>query len=111
MTDNINELFDAYDLFSGTGWEKIRRNIATKCPGISEVEVKKIEDYLREFYEYCVIYGDKLAEKYGAPCLPHSDKAEKEIEEYVRCCKEKYPEIEDTKIRELFGTVCWLSNR
>lgn len=111
VIENINELFDAYDLFSGTGWEKIRRNIATKCPGVSEVKAKRIEDYLREFYKHCVIYGDELAKKYGAPCLPYSDEAEKEIEEYVRCCKEKYPEIEDAKIRELFGIVCWLTNR
>ncbi len=111
MIENINELFDAYDLFSWTGWEKIRKNIETKCPGISEEETEKVEDYLRDFYEYCVIYGDKLAKKYGTTFVPHSDEAEKETEEYVGCCKEKYPEIDDTKIRGLFNTVCWLSNR
>ncbi|MCI8508949.1 MAG: hypothetical protein HFJ06_10360 [Lachnospiraceae bacterium] len=108
---NINELFDAYDLFSGTGREQIRRNIATQYPGILKVEAKKVEKYLSEFYEYCVIYGCKLAEKYGIPCLPDSDEAEKEIENYIRYCKEKYPQIDDTKIRELFSIVCWLQNR
>lgn len=111
IIENINELFDSYDLFSGTGREKIRTNIATKYPDISETERKEIEDYLDDFYKYCVTYANKLADKYGVPFLPSNDTAKQEIDEYVRICKEKFIEIDEKQIVKLFSTVCWLANR
>lgn len=111
IIENINTLFDAYDLFSDTGMKEIRTNIITEYPDISETELKEIEDYLTDFYEYCVPYGDKISTKYQIPALPSNDIAKAEINEYVRICKEKFVNIDEKQILELFSTVCWLSNR
>lgn len=108
---NINNLFSSYDLFSSTGWDNIRKNLETKCPEMSVDERNCIEGYLKSFYNHCVDYGDKLATKYKTPFLPDSIEAQKEIQEYVRHCKEKYIDIDENHITEIFSNVCWLSNR
>lgn len=107
----INELFDSYDLFSGSGSEEALETIREEFPDITEEELKEFGEYLDGFYDYCLEYGDILAEKYKLPFLPTSGEAKKEIAEYVAVCREKYPEIDEKHIIELFSTDCWLTNR
>ncbi|MDE5947139.1 MAG: hypothetical protein K2G63_07540 [Oscillospiraceae bacterium] len=111
LLKNINDLFRPYDLFSNTGLERNRDKMKTVIPDITESEIVELENYLKEFYEYCSEYGNKLSVKYKLPFLPHSDEAEKDIKEYISLCQEKYPEIDSEHIQELFSTICWLSNR
>lgn len=106
---NINELFDSYDLFSRE--ESTIEKTKELIPDISEEEMRELLEYLKGFYDFCVVYGDKLAVDYKVPFLPHGDKAEREIKEYTALCREKFPEIDEEHIRELFSTVCWLANR
>lgn len=42
--EHINEWFDSYDLFSGTGRKKIRTAIKDRFPSISAEEQKEFED-------------------------------------------------------------------
>ena len=70
LLENINELFDSYNLFAGNR----KKNI------------------------------DKMKQM-----MP--DITEEDIKEYVLLCQEKYPEIDEKHIRELFSTICWLTNR
>ncbi|MBQ2800783.1 MAG: hypothetical protein IJF03_05275 [Lachnospiraceae bacterium] len=110
LLENINELFDSYNLVGGNSKKNIDK-MKQMMPDITEEDVKEVLDYLEGFYRYCSKYGDKLADKYKAPCLPWNDEAEKDIKEYVLLCQEKYPEIDEEHIRELFSTICWLANR
>ena len=71
-----------------------------KSSFISEKERKEIEDYLDDFYEYCVTYADKLTDKYRVPFLPSNDTAKEEIDEYVCICKEKFIEIDEEGIEK-----------
>ena len=111
ILEHINDLFDSYDLFSGTGKEKIRSSIIKKFPNISKKEIKEVEDYLSLFYEYCLKYADLLADKYKTPFLPNEEEAQKEILEYVSECQKQYPEIDMKHIVGIFSTACWLTNR
>ena len=111
ILEHINELFDSYDLFSGTGKEKICGSITKKFPDLSEREIKEVENYLGLLFEYCVKYADLLAEKYKTPFLPKGEEAQKEILEYVSECQKQYPEIDTKHIVNIFSTVCWLANR
>ena len=111
ILEHINELFDSYDLFSGTGKEKIRGSITKKFSDLSEREIEEAEDYLGLFFEYCVKYADLLAEKYKTPFLPKGEEAQKEILKYVCECQKQYPEIDTNHIVNIFSAVCWLANR
>lgn len=109
--EHISDLFDSYDLFSGTGKEKIRNSIKERFPNISGKGIKEIEDYLNSFYEYCLKYADILADKYKTPFLPKEEEAQKEISEYVSECQKQYTEIDAEHIVSVFSIVCWLTNR
>ena len=111
LLKNINEMFDSYDLFSNTGRRGNVERMKSVIPDISESEIKELETYLQEFYTYSVEYGSKLARKYRLPFLPSSDEAKNDIKEYVSLCQNKYPQIDEKHIVELFGIVCWLTNR
>lgn len=111
IMENINELFDSYDLFSGTGWQQIRNHVISEYPDASDTDIQEIEDYLNRFDQFCNPYANKIASKYGQPFLPESDTAKAEIEEYVKICREEFPEINADKIVSFFQTYCWLSNR
>ncbi|HHX56938.1 MAG TPA: hypothetical protein GX710_02855 [Clostridiales bacterium] len=111
MKQNINEIFDSYDLFSYNGRKKTRERICVSNSNISESEIESTLKYLDDFYRYCIEYGQIIADKYKTPFLPKSDEAKAEINKYLDLCKEKYPEIDDDKIIDIFSTVCWLSNR
>ena len=67
--EHISDWFDSYDLFSGTGKEKIHNSIKQRFPSASNKEIKEAEDYLDSFYEYCLKYADILAVKYKSPYL------------------------------------------
>lgn len=107
----INDLFDSYDLFSGKGKKKTRASIKRILPNISEEGIKEVEDYLDEFYEYCLKFAGVLADKYKTPFLPNSEDAQKEIAEYVTECQKQYPDIDEEHIVSIFSTACWLTNR
>ena len=111
VLEHINELFDSYDLFSGTGKQSIRSAIIARFPDISDKEIKEAEDYLHSFYEYCLKYADIIAAKYKTPFLPKGEDAQKEILEYESECRKQYPEIDAEKIDRIFSIVCWLANR
>lgn len=111
ILENINDLFDSYDLFSVEGQNEIRDSVKARFPDISENELKELDDYLKGFYEYCIKFADLLADKYKMPFLPESDEALKDIADHIAECKKKYPEIDKTHFREFFSTVCWLANR
>lgn len=106
----INDLFDSYDLFSSRK-EKVLEAVKKEFPDITSAELKEFEEYLIGFYHYCLEFGDKLAQEFKTPFLPSTEEAEKEIAEYVAVCREKYPEIDDKHIIDIFSTDCWLSNR
>ncbi len=111
ILENINDLFDSYDLF-GSNTVKIRDRIKTRFPDITEETIKETELYIKkEFGTYCVKYADIIAEKYKTPFLPKSDEAQQEIGEYVKECKKKYPYFDEKKNIEIFSAVCWLANR
>ncbi len=107
----MNGIFDPYDLFSGTGKKKISNNIHILYPEITEMETEKIMNYLDGFWNYCVGYGQMIANKYKYPSIPHSKEAEEDENRYLEVCKKKYPDMTDDKIVGIFRTVCWLSNR
>ena len=109
--EHINEWFDPYDLFSGTGRKKIRTAIKDRFPSISAEEQKEFEDYLEQFEAYCINYAQILADKYKTPFLPSDEDSRMEIDKYVAECQKIYPEFNRKVIRGLFSTVCWLSNR
>lgn len=111
ILENINELFSSYDLFSYSGTIRNREKMKTKMPDITEVEMTELEAYLKSFYKDCIVYGNRLADKYKVPFLPNSDEAKSEIDEYVKLCQLKYPQIDEKHIQEVFSTVCWLANR
>lgn len=111
IIEHINELFDSYDLFSGTGRKKVSDSIKRRFPNIAKERIKELEDYLDEFYKYCVEYADVIANKYKTPFLPKYEEAQKEIAEYVRECKKQYPQFDEQKVIGIFSTVCWLANR
>lgn len=111
IPENINELFDSYDLFSGTGIEKIHDTIKESFPDLPEEEIRKITDYLEDFFEYCLDFAGIISYKYKTPFLPDSEEAQLEIAEYVRECQKKYPEIDGQHIIDVFSNACWLSNR
>ena len=111
VLENINDLFDSYDLFSSSGKKNIRSKVLTRFPDISDKEIKEAEDYLHSFYEYCLKYADMLADKYKTPFLPKEEDAQKEISEYVSECRKQYPEIDAKQIEGIFSAVCWLANR
>ena len=108
--EHINELFDSNDLF-GNAEKNIYILLKNKFPDISEEDIAEFRSYLHGFYEYCVKYGDILADKYKTPFLPKDDEVEKEIAEYVSECQKQYPDIDSKHIISIFGTVCWLANR
>lgn len=109
ILEQINDLFDSYDLFGGD--DTIRENAKNKIPDIREEELDALEEYLNEFYEYCLEFSDILAEKYKTPFLPESENAQKEIADYVSEVQKKYPEIDEKHVIEFFSTDCWLTNR
>ncbi len=111
LLENINELFNSYDLFSSSGRKRNEERMKQVIPDITESEITELEDYLKGFFNYCCDYGDKLAAKYKTPFLPHNDDGENDIKEYVLLCQKEYPQIDEEHIRGLFGTVCWLANR
>lgn len=111
VLNRINDLFDSYDLFSPERTESVIRRIGEAVPGLTESETAEIKDYLRGFFCFCGTYGDKLAEKYKTPYLPQGKETDAETVEYVRICREKYPEIDEQHILSLFSVVCWLCNR
>lgn len=111
ILENINDLFDPYDLFSDTGKKRIHSSIKTRFPDISNEEIIEIDDYLHSFYMYCLKYADMLADKYKTPFLPKEEQAQKEISEYVSECRRQYPEISEEQIIGIFSTACWLANR
>ena len=111
ILEQINDLFDPYDLFSSRGKNNIRSSIITRFPDISDKEIKEAEDYLHSFREYCLKYADIIADKYKTPFLPKGEDAQKDISEYVSECRKQYPEIDAEKIEGVFSTVCWLANR
>ncbi|MDE6593558.1 MAG: hypothetical protein K2K57_10930 [Oscillospiraceae bacterium] len=98
VLEHINELFDSYDLFSGTGIKKIYSSVKRKYPNMSEEEIEGIKDYLCEFYEYCMNFADIISDKYKTPFLPTGEEAQKEITEYVIECRKQYPEIDQEHI-------------
>lgn len=53
IPENISDLFDSYDLFSGMGMKKIHGKIKENFPDLPEEEITEITDYLEEFHEYC----------------------------------------------------------
>ena len=110
IMDNINSLFDSYDLFSGSGRKEIHAGILSKYPDLSEDDLKEIDEYLDRFDDYCGVYGDKLA-KHGLPSIPESGPIKSETDKYVEICKKEFPEIDEKHILELFYTICWLANR
>lgn len=109
--ENINDLFDSYDLFSGTGMKKIYTKIKENFPDLPEEKIRKISGYLEEFYEYCLDFADIISYKYRTPFLPDSQEAQEEISGYIRECQKKYSEIDEKHITDIFSTACWLSNR
>ena len=109
--EHISDWFDSYDLFSGTGKDKIHNSIKQRFPSASNKEIKEAEDYLDSFYEYCLKYADILAVKYKSPYLPKGKEAQKEISDYVSVCQKKYPEFNAEIIVGIFSTACWLANR
>lgn len=111
IPENINELFDSYDLFSGTGMKKIHGKIKENFPDLPEEDIRKITDYLEDFYEYCLTFADIISYKYKTPFLPDSQEAQPEITEYVSECHKKYPKIDGQHIIDIFSTACWLANR
>ncbi|MCM1181473.1 MAG: hypothetical protein NC347_14555 [Clostridium sp.] len=111
ILEQINDLFDSYDLFGGSGMKRIRDNVKKKIPDIGEEYIKELEDYLNGFYNYCIKFGELLADKYKTPFLPGNEQAQKEIAEYVIECQRQYPEIDEEHIVGVFSNVCWLANR
>lgn len=111
IPEHINDLFDSYDLFSGTGIKKIYSSIKKNLPDLSEEEIKEITDYLDGFYKYCLNFADMIADKYKTPFLPKVEEAQIEIAEYTCECQKKYPEIDDKHIIDIFSVACWLTNR
>lgn len=110
LIDNMNSLFDSYDLFSEGGTREIHAEILSKYPDLSENDLKEIDEYLDRFYDYCGVYGDKLA-KHNLPFIPESGSIKSEADKYVEICKKEFPEIDETHILELLSTICWLTNR
>lgn len=108
---HINDLFDSYDLFSGTGVKKIYGTVKNRYPNMSEEEIKEILDYLEGFYEHCLKYAYDIAGKAKTPFLPKGEEAQKEIAEYVSECQKQYPEVDEEHIISIFSTACWLTNR
>ena len=111
ILEQMNDLFDPYDLFSGTGKKNIHSSITTRFPNITNKEIKEAEEYLHSFYVYCLKYADILADKYKTPFLPKGEDVQKKISEYVSECQKQYPEIGAEKIEGIFSIACWLANR
>ncbi|MCM1113397.1 MAG: hypothetical protein NC399_09105 [Muribaculum sp.] len=111
ILQQINDLFDSGDLFSGSGMQRIRDNVKEKFPDTDEDNLKELENYLEGFYDYCMEFGSLLAGKYKTPFLPSEEAVLKEIAEYVADCQKRYPEMDENHIMEVFSTACWLSNR
>ena len=111
VLEHLNDLLDQYDLFFGKEQNDIRSSILTEFPDLSDQEIKETEDYLQSFYECCLNYADRIAEKYKTPFLPKEEDAQKEIKEYENACRKQYPEIDAKIIESIFSAVCWLANR
>ncbi|MDE5557421.1 MAG: hypothetical protein K2J32_06975 [Ruminococcus sp.] len=111
ILEHINDLFNSYDLFSGTGIKKIHDSIKKSFPDLSEEEIKEIMDYLDGFYKYCMSFANMIANKYKTPFLPKGEEAQMEIAQYMCECQNKYPAIDDKHIIDVFSVVCWLTNR
>ena len=111
VLEHLNDLLDQYDLFFGKEQNDIRSSILTEFPDLSDQEIKETEDYLQSFYECCLKYADRIAEKYKTPFLPKEEDAQKEIKEYENACRKQYPEIDAKIIESIFSAVCWLANR
>lgn len=106
---NINELVDVYTEFKSS--DKRREKFKQIIPDITESEIKELWYYLEDFDEYCVAFGDKLAEKYRTPFVPDNNEAKNDVQKYVSLCQEKYPEIDERHILGIFNKVCWLANQ
>ena len=111
IRENLNKLFNSYDLFSSSGVEKNRSKMRSEIPDITDDEIKEVDEYLQDFYDFCSVYGRKIAEKYKLSHLPYTEEARKEVAEYTYICRERFPEVEEMHIRELFSTVCCMINR
>lgn len=111
IMQNINDLFESYDLSSSEGRKKIRENIKEKFSDVTEEELDEIEEYLKEFYSDACHYGVVLACKFKVPFLPAGEEAEKEIDYCVNRCQESFPEIDKEHITSVFSSACWLQNR
>lgn len=110
ILEKINDLLDSYDLLESDR-EELREEVNSIIPDILDEEFNALAEYLDEFYEYCLKFGDILAEKYKLPFIPKSEEAKKETADYVSKVQKKYPEINEEHIVTVFSTDCWLTNR
>ncbi len=99
------------DLSQLNFFDDIEDVVRKQISDINDEDIEEIRQYIKEFVEYCIKYGDILADEYKVPFLPEGDKYKREVEKYIVECQKKYPEIERRHIICIFSAVCWLANR
>ncbi len=106
--EQINELLDSSQL---NFFQDIPDIVRERFSDINGEDIEEFRNYVKEFVECCIEYGDILANQFKVPFLPRDDRSKREIGKYIVECQKKYPEIEEKHIRGIFSTVCWLANR
>ena len=102
--EQINELLDSSQL---NFFQDIPDIVRERFSDINGEDIEEFRNYVKEFVECCIEYGDILANQFKVPFLPRDDRSKRE---YCRMPKEVSRNRGKTYKRN-FSTVCWLANR
>lgn len=106
--EQINELLDSSER---NFFSDISDIVRERFLDSNEKEIEEFKKYVDEFVECCTGYGSRIANDCKTPYMPRDDSGKRTIEKYIAECRKEYPEIEEKHIRDIFFTVCWLTNR